>query len=100
MSDKLVLASIGQFAQIANKFPAILSIPAFSTIKPIIEQSKSQKGCSCNGNKALIDSRPQFEAAMSVLTDAEKERFKAITNVKQICFFRKNPNGSINSTCF
>lgn len=100
MTSKLIIGNINQFAGFVEKNPAIMSIPAFISLRSAFEASKSATGCKCNKSKALTEYRPQFEASLSVLTPNEQSRLKTLLDTEQLCYYKKNPNGTLNLTCF
>ena len=100
MTPKIIIGNINQFAGFVEKNPAILSIPAFITLRSVFESAKAATGCKCNKSKTLAQYRAQFDAILSVLTPSEQSRLKTLLDTSQICYYRKNPNGTLNLNCF
>ena len=100
MTSKLIIGNINQFAGFVEKNPAIMSIPAFISLRSAFAAAKSGTDCKCNKSKTLTQHRPQFEAALSVLTSSEQARLKTLLDAEQLCYYKKNPNGSLQLTCF
>lgn len=78
--------------------PAILNIGGFAFLRPRL----TVNGCGkCKRAQAMLnDQRPQWEAAISVLSDTEKTQLKGLLDSKQICFHTKESNGQFKLNCF
>lgn len=100
MIPRIIIGNINQFSGFVAKNPAILSIPAFLSLRSAFEAAKSATGCKCNKSKALTQYRPQFDAALSVLTPSEQTRLKTLLDAEQVCYYKKNPSGTLTLTCF
>lgn len=101
MKDRVTLASIVQLAGFASQNPVILNIAAFSSLNRVLASQGDNKGCKpCKARAVLANYRPQFEAAMSVLTELEKTQLKKLLDAKEVCYNYKAPNGSIKTKCF
>lgn len=98
--ERVVISNISQFAGLAQKHPGILNIPSFNAIKSVFSQPTPTKGCKCKAKVNLSQYRPQFEAAMSVLSDNEKASLKRLLNTPNVCYYKKESNGQIKLNCF
>lgn len=100
MKDRVNISSIVQLSGYAQQNPTILNIAAFSSLNKVLTY-RADAGCKpCKARAVLANYRPQFEAAMSVLTDLEQTQLKSLLDTKQICYNYKAPNGAIKVRCF
>ncbi|WP_395000468.1 hypothetical protein [Acinetobacter sp.] len=99
MTERIAISSILQFVEYAKANPSLLNIGNFNLLKPTLTM---QKGCACKSKPGsdIGAYRPQFEAAMAMLTDNEKSIMKTVLNTKQICYYVKNTQGQLKQTCF
>lgn len=94
---KLVISSLSQLGDLAKNKPNILNIPSFSVLKQILSEKKT---CNCKKGKNLAIYRPQFEAAMAMLSPSDQNKLKIELGVDQLCYFYKDNMGQIKETCF
>ena len=95
----ITLASINNFAELAKKHPLLLNVGAFHLLKDILQKAPS-KGCNCSAKSNLAQYRPQFEAALSMLSPGDQSRLKGILSADQICYYVKNTQGQLKKHCF
>lgn len=93
----ITLSSINTFADLARKHPLILNVGAFHLLKSALAKVK---GCNCSGKADLASYRPQFEAALSMLSPADQSKLKSILSADQICYYVKNEKGQLKKHCF
>jgi hypothetical protein len=100
MNERIAISSIAQFVEFAKANPSLLNVGNFNLLKPTLSMKSS--GCACKGKPGadIGAYRPQFEAAMAMLSDTDKTVMKTILNTKQICYYIKNPQGQLKQTCF
>ena len=101
MLGRITISSVNSFANLAKQNPSILNVGAFNLLRDVILKPK-KGGCGKCGNTAVDLSvyRPQFEAALIMLTEAEKQTIKTILSTQQICYYTKTNNGQLKQTCF
>lgn len=100
MKERIAISSIAQFIEHARSNPSLLNIGNFNLLRPTLNMKT--KGCACKGKPGadIAAYRPQFEAAMAMLSDNEKSIMKTVLNTKQICYYVKNTQGQLKQTCF
>lgn len=98
--NRVVITSISQFADLSKRHPGILNINTFAGLKDIITTVLAKPGCKCNIGKDLIVYRPQFEAAMAMLSPQDQTRMKALLNAETLCYYHKEANGKLSQVCF
>lgn len=100
-SERVTIANINQFIALAKKEPSLLNVGGLSIFRSYVTVANSE-GCSkCSKRSSKItEMRPQFEAALSVLSATEQQRMKALLATNSICYYRKEPNGQLSLNCF
>ena len=97
---RVVLSSIQNFAQLLIQNPSLLNIPAFMGLRTLIENLKADsKGCGCKKNALYNQYKPQFESAVTALTDADRGVIKSVLNVEQVCYYTRNKAGVLELIC-
>lgn len=99
MNDRVSISSIMKFIELAREKPSLLTIGNFSLLQPVMA---IKGGCSCKTKPGqdIGAYRPQFEAAMAMLTDNDKLVMKAALDTKQVCYYQKNAQGQLKQICF
>lgn len=97
---RVVLSSIQNFAQILIQHPALLNIPSFSSLRTLVEKLQNdKKGCGCKKNQLYSQYKPQFENAVTGLTEADRGVIKTLLNVEQVCYYTRNKAGVLELIC-
>jgi len=101
MLGRITISSVNSFANLARQHPSILNVGAFNLLRDVILKPK-KSGCNCGGGGAIDLSayRPQFESALTMLTDADKQAIKTILSTQQVCYYTKNGQGQLKQYCF
>lgn len=105
MQDLLYITNINQFVSYARLKPQILSVGSLRTLKDIVSKPAVAKAAGCSkcggkGGEDLSVYRPQFDSAMAMLSPTEQQQLKSIIGCKQLCYYRKNPQGQLKKECF
>jgi len=100
MTPRVAITNIGQFADLARENNALLNIPAFSPLREAVLRPTPTTGCKCKRNAHLANYRVQFEAAMALLTESDKELMKKLLNTEKICYYYRNSTGKLTQVCF
>jgi hypothetical protein len=98
-SERVAISNINQFVGYAKKYPALLSIGGFASLRGYVTVGDECNTCSRKQN-LLQEMRPTFEASFAVLTPGEQQRMKTILDTNRVCYYTKLPNGQLKSTCF
>ncbi len=99
MTDRVSIASVLKFVELAKEKPALLTIGNFNLLQPA---TKIKEGCACSSTPGqdIGAYRPQFESAMAMLSDNDKIVMKVALNTKTICYYQKNAGGQLKQICF
>lgn len=105
MSERVNISSINQLVELGRKYSAIFTVGSLSLLRDPISkflQQNTGKSCNCKKNTGidLNKYRPQFEAAMAMLSASDQQKLKSILNTEKICYYRKNDKGQLNQICF
>ena len=98
MTEQLVVTNVNQFLTLARKKPGILNIGGFAFLRKFLDEPSCGK-CNKKGN-VLNELRPQWEASFAVLSASEKNQIKSILDTKKMCYYFRQPNGQLKSSCF
>lgn len=96
---KLVITSLAQYSDLARRHPMLLNFSAFSPIRDVLNRINS-KGCKCNSKQDIVNYRPQFEIAMSLLSPNDQVQMKALLNVDKVCYYSRDNGGRLRENCF
>lgn len=98
---KLIVSNLHQFLNVAQRNPALLAIPAFRSISPLLESIHNinkSGGCKCQIGPLLEAYKPRFKAALTMLQPADALVIKSILKVQQFCYYDEN-NGKRTLKC-
>lgn len=100
---KLLITSAAQLALLLNNNPALLTVPAFASLRNLVQHIQSQpvkSNCNCGAKvNPYIQLRPQMETALASMTPADFETMKSLLKVDQICYYKQDATGKLTQLC-